>query len=536
MAEIPKSRNILIHNARVYTQATEVTFCQAVAIINGKIAWLGMDDDLFKIPSDKFHIIDLKGMTVLPSFTDAHMHYAFWAWSLGQIDLKGCKTYQETLARIKSSVKDLKRGEWLLGQGWLRDAWKNPVWPHKRDLDKILPNNPAVMLARDQHAIWVNSKVLEIAGITPDTPNPEGGEISRDKSGSPTGILKDKAASFVYALLPPPGETRAMELFGKAEKLAHSLGITAVGSMDAIEGFKYIQNYHRRHGLKIRISHYLPVANLDNMIELGIKSGFGDDRLRIQGVKFFTDGALGSQTALMFKPYAGSKSNYGLAIYDQKELNFLIKKSLKAGLNVAIHAIGDRANFIALEAIIKAQGKNRKKYRNRIEHCQILRKEDIDKFGQNGIIASVQPCHLVLDIEMIHKYWGKRGRYAYPFESLLQSDAMLAFGSDAPIEPPNPIWNISCAVTRKNPSGTETFYPSEKILTEKAIYAHTFGGAWSVEQEHKFGSIKVGNFADIVIIDKDLHNLAPDQIKDVKIMGTLLEGEFVYGKERFNDW
>lgn len=536
MAEILKQNNLLLHNARVYTQVPEAPFFHAVAIRDGKIVWLGMEDDLYKIPTDKFQIIDLNHMTVLPSFTDAHMHFAYWAWSLGHIELKGCKSYQETLRKIAESTKDLKKGEWAIGKGWLKDTWQNQVWPDKKDLDKILPDNSAVMLSRDQHAMWVNSAVLKEAGINSNTPNPDGGEISRDESGKPTGILKDKAASLVYAVMPSPSGTRAMELGRKAERLAHSLGITAVGSMDSIEGFMRIQDYHIRSGLKIRISHYLPATNLDEMIALGIRSGFGDDRLRIQGVKFFTDGALGSQTALMFKPYAGSKSNYGLAMYDEKELNHRIEKSIKAGLNVAVHAIGDRANYMALNAIIRAQGKNGKKYRNRVEHCQVLQKEDVARFGENNITASVQPCHLALDIEMIHKYWGKRGRYAYPFKSLLQSNAMLAFGSDAPIEPPDPIWNIFCAVLRKNPSGSETFYPSEIISTAKAIFAHTFGGAWSLGQEHKFGSIKVGNFADIVILDKDLHNLNPDQIKDVKIMGTLLEGEFVYGKERFNDW
>ncbi len=284
------------------------------------------------------------------------------------------------------------------------------------------------------------------------------------------------------------------------------------------------------------MSQYVPSSHLDELIALGIQSGFGDRFLRIQGVKYFADGALGSQTALMFQPYKGTKSNYGLAVYDEEELQAEVKRCAKSGLNVAIHAIGDRANNMALDAIIKAQGRSAKKFRNRVEHCQLLRKEDIERFGPHGIVGSVQPVQMPLDIDMIQKYWGKRGRFSYAFKSLLKSAASLAFGSDAPIEPPNPLLNIYLAVNRKPQEAERTFFPSEKISVQEAVFAHTYGGAYSVEQEKSFGSIKIGNYADIVILDKDLHCITPDQIPNVEVLGTLLEGEFVYGKEYFQDW
>ncbi|MBD3216967.1 MAG: amidohydrolase family protein, partial [candidate division Zixibacteria bacterium] len=460
----------------------------------------------------------------------------FWAWSLGHIDLSECWSYDETLRTIRKSMRRLKRGEWLVGRGWFRDGWENPAWPHKKDLDKIAPNHPAVMMNRDQHAIWVNSKALKMAGITADTPDPKGGEIVRDPSGEPTGILKDTAAQPVYKRMKSPTGKRAMELLKNAVDHAHALGITGVASFDSIDGFKKVQEFHRKYGLGLRLNQYIPSAHLNDLLSLGIQSGLGDRFLRIAGVKYFADGALGSQTALMFKPYKGSKSNYGLEIYDQDELNAEIKKCNKAGLNVAIHAIGDRANNIALNAIIKAQGRSVRRFRNRIEHCQLLMKEDIERFGKNNIVGSVQPVQMPLDIDMIEKYWGRRGRYSYALKSLLDNGTTLAFGSDAPIEPPNPLLNIYLAVSRHPRNFSKPFYSSEKISIEQALFAQTYGGAFSVEQEMLYGSIKIGHFADIVILDKDLHCVAPDQIPDLEVLGTLLEGEFVYGKDRFNNW
>ncbi|HDS01203.1 MAG TPA: amidohydrolase, partial [candidate division Zixibacteria bacterium] len=461
-----KTENLLLYNGRIYTQVPEAPFYQALGIAGGKIVWLGMDDELYQLPPDKFKIINLRGKTVLPSFFEAHMHFAFWAWSLGYIELSGCKSYQETLRAIKSRSQELERGQWLVGQGWFKDGWENPVWPHKKDLDRLVPNHPAVMMSRDQHAIWVNSRALLKAGIRADTPDPRGGEIVRDESGEPTGILKDTAAQQVYRIMKPPTDVRGSLLLKTAEMHAHSLGITGVASFDSIDGFRRVQSFHRKIGLKLRVSQFVPSDHLDELISLGIQSGFGDRFLRIQGVKYFADGALGSQTALMFQPYKGTKSDYGLALYDDDELKAEVKRCARSGLNVAIHAIGDRANRMALDAIIKAQGRSAGKFRNRIEHCQLLKKEDIERFGPHRIVGSVQPVQMPLDIDMIKKYWGRRGRYSYALKSMLRSGARLAFGSDAPIEPPNPLLNIYLAVSRHPRQTDKPFYPSERIRVE----------------------------------------------------------------------
>lgn len=527
---------MLLHSGRIYTQNPITPFYQAMIIADGKIAWLGNNHDLYAIPSDKYDIFDLGGRTVLPSFCDAHMHLAFWAFSLIRLDLDGCRSYREVLAKIRAMAANLKRGEWLVGKGWQPIQWKKPVQPGKQDLDKIIRNHPVALLSKDEHAVWVNSKTLKILGIDRNSADPAGGRIDRDPGGEPTGILLANAAELVYKIMPPPQGAKATRAIKAAQDKAHSLGITAVGSFDSIEGFAAVQKFYQEHGFKLRISQVIRMQNLDEILSLGIRTGFGDDRLRILCAKLYADGALGSQSAFMFKSYQGSKTDCGIAQTDKAELKKLIKKSIKGGLSVAVHAIGDRANSETLQAIIESSPKRARGLRHRIEHCQLLRKQDIPLFGKHGIIASVQPCHLISDIDLMQKYWGKRSRYAYAFKSLLKSGANLAFGSDAPIEKPNPIWNIYCAVTRHRPSDKRPFYPVERITVAEAVRAHTWGGAYSLGAENKFGSITIGNYADIVILDKDIHVVDPMDIAAVKVVATLFEGEIVYGKDSFDSW
>jgi len=530
------NKNLLLHSGRIYTQNPRSPFYQALIIANGRIAWLGNNDDLYAVPSDQYEIIDLEGKTVLPAFCDAHMHFAFWAFSMIRLDLDGCSSYRAVLHKVRTHAKILERGEWLIARGWQPLQWRENIIPHKKDLDKILPDIPAVLFSKDEHQAWVNSKLLQLAGIEKSTPDLRGGEIVRDESGEPTGILKANAVNPIYKIMPIPNKPKAMAAIENAQKIAHSLGITAAASFDSINGFSTLQEYRQRRNLKLRISQYIPVAELDELLKLGIRSGFGDDLLKIQGVKLFADGALGSQTALMYKPYRGSRSNFGIAQTDKATLNYLVKKSLRGNLNVAVHAIGDKANSNALEAIIDSTGKKAARFRNRIEHCQILRKKDIGLFKKAGIIASVQPCHLISDIDLMKKYWGERSRYAYVFKSLHKSGAHLAFGSDAPIEKPDPIWNIFCAVTRQRPGDKDTFYPQERLRVADAVRAHTWGGAYALGAESKFGSITIGNYADIVILDRDLHVICPEDIPGIKVVATIFEGEFVYGKDSFDFW
>jgi len=247
-------KNILLHSGRIYTQNPTTPFYQAMVIADGKIAWLGNDNDLYAIPTNKYDILDLQGKTVLPSFCDAHMHFTFWAFSLIRLDLDGCRSYREVLRKIKDYAKTLKRGEWLVGRGWQPIQWKKQIQPHKKDLDKIIPNNPVALLSKDEHAVWVNSKTLKLAGIDKNSADPAGGKIDKDAKGEPTGILLANAAEIVYRILPPPGGSKARKAIAAAQTKAHSLGITAVGSFDSIDGFAAVQKYNQEHGLKLRVS------------------------------------------------------------------------------------------------------------------------------------------------------------------------------------------------------------------------------------------------------------------------------------------
>jgi len=536
MPESETKRNILFHSGHIYTQDPGQPYCQAMVIANGRVQWLGNNDDLFAVPADSYAIADLGGRMVLPGFCDAHMHYVFWAQSRSCVNLDGCRSYREVLNKIGTYAAKLAKGEWLVGQGWQKDQWSRPIWPNRSDLDRVTGNRPAAIFSRDEHLLWVNSVALERGRITADTADPAGGEIARDSSGQPTGILKEKAASLIWRIVPNPSERRTLNALAQAEEECHALGITALSSFDTLDNFSLLQTYHQRRGCRLRIAYYVPAENSADLLRLKLKSGFGDERLWIQGVKIFADGALGSQTAYMFKPYKNHKSYRGISRMPAREMTELIGRCCRGSLNVAVHAIGDRANYQVIRALLKAVGKRAGRFRHRIEHCQVLRKEDLRAFGRYGIIASVQPCHLLSDLDLVAKYWGRRGRYAYAFRSILDGGGKLAFGSDAPIEPPAPLYNIYAAVSRKRLGDGRIFYPAEKVSVAAAIHAHTWGGAWAQEAEPRWGSIKVGNYADIVILENDLHKIRADEIPNVKIVATLFEGEIVYGKRLQDDW
>ncbi|MBD3381862.1 MAG: amidohydrolase family protein [candidate division Zixibacteria bacterium] len=530
------TRKLLFHSGRIYTQDDRVPYCQAVIIAGGKIEWMGQNSDLYAIPSDEYQIVDLEGKTVLPGFWDSHLHFVFWAWSLAMLDIEKCKSYSEVLELIKKQAKKLKKNDWLVGHGWQSDNWRDPVEPHASDLDKIVPRNPVVMFSRDEHSAWVNSLTLKKLDIDRDTPDPQGGEIVRDRSGDPTGVLLEKAAFEVYSQIPIPRLGQSLKAVSSAQKNAHSLGITSVCSFDGADGFGVLQEYHRKHGLKIRVHHYVRSEHLDSLLDLHIKDRYGDRFLKICGVKFFADGALGSKTALMFAPYSDSRTNRGIAQMEYEQLETEIRRAIRGGLSVAVHAIGDKANYNALKAIASAMGRRKHGYRHRVEHCQLLRKRDIELFARHNVIASVQPCHLVSDLDLVVKYWGRRARYSYPYSSLLKSGAVLAFGSDGPIDRIDPLWNIYCAVTRKRPADGCKLYPIERLNVAEAIRATTIDSAYAVGREDELGSISVGKYADIVILEEDPYQIEPEKIPFVKVIATLAEGEFVYGDENFEIW
>jgi predicted amidohydrolase YtcJ len=523
-----ENRKLLLHSGNIRTFDSAHPSAQAMIIDRDRISWIGNNEDIVSVPADEYELINLSGKTVMPSFTDAHVHLAFFARSLASLDLDGCKSYRETLDKVREFVPGLARNEWLVGKGWSKESWSKPCMPHKKDLDRIAPDNPAAIFSKDQHLIWTNSLGLKIGGVDRHTSDPDGGIINRDKKGEPTGILAESAAMLFYEHCGKPSRTGLFKRIDEAIAICHRRGVTAVGNFDDLDGFELLQEYHGMRGLSIRVRQYIPVRFLDHLVKLKLRSGFGSRYLKIAGTKIFADGALGSQTALMFEPYRGKKKQCGIEVSTEAEMTADIKTAASHGIACAVHAIGDRANHQALNAFGRLSRENLR-LRHRIEHVQIIKPADLPRFAQLGIVASVQPSHCSSDIDLARKHWGKRSQYAYNYRSLIDSGAYLALGSDAPIEKVDPLLGMYSATTRKSFDGGKRFHPEQRLTIAEAAAGFTTGGAYSLMDEGLYGTITSGRSADIVIMNKDPFRTKPNELPGIDISATFFEGECVYG-------
>jgi predicted amidohydrolase YtcJ len=390
-----------------------------------------------------------------------------------------------------------------------------------------------MFFSKDDHLVWANSLALKKAGIDGNTPDPDGGRIIRDDSGEPTGILAENAASLVYSKCSRPAMSTSLRLIEEGIAECHRKGVTAVGNFDGIANFELLQQYHSKKYLKIRIRQFVPVGFLDELLALGIRTNFGGRYLKISGVKLFADGALGSQTALMYEPYAGSKDNLGVEVLTESDMADRIKAAASGGIACAVHAIGDKANHQVLNAFEKLPRRLRI-LRNRIEHVQLIRPVDVPRFAQLGVIASVQPSHCSSDIDMVRRLWGRRSKNAYVFRSIIDSGAALAFGSDAPIEPIDPIAGMYSATTRKSNDGRSRFHPEQRLSIGEAVAGFTSGAAFATCDEGLFGTISPGKSADIVVMDRDPYRIGLDNLRELQVTATFFEGECVYGWEDIN--
>jgi predicted amidohydrolase YtcJ len=525
------TRKLLLHSGNIRTLDPVQPIAQAIVIDGGRISWVGRNDDILGVPVDEYKLLHLRGRTVIPSFGDAHVHFAFFAQSLVNLDLDGCSSYAKALNLIRHHARRLKKGEWLVGKGWSKDQWSDGGMPHRKDLDKLVPDNPAALLSKDEHLLWTNSVGLNLGGIDADTPDPDGGMISRDESGEATGILFERASFLVFRLVPKPSADKVARMIDSAVSYCHSKGVTAVGNFDDIENFGLLMQYHHSRCLKLRIRQFVPVHYLDELILLRLRSGFGDQYLNISGVKIFADGALGSQTALMFQPYSGSRRNRGVEVTPEKEMKKLIKRAAAGGLASSVHAIGDRANHQVLNAF-EALPERLRRLRHRIEHVQIIRPEDVQRLADLDIIASVQPIHCSSDVKLMKKYLNRKGsRDSYPFRDILNAGAKVAFGSDAPIETLDPKIGIKSAVTRESLDGAARHQVSQRLTVPEAIDGFTRGVAYAIHDERVFGSITPGMRADIIILDNDPISGRGRNFVDFNVLATFFDGECVYGEE-----
>jgi predicted amidohydrolase YtcJ len=523
--------DLILYGGRIYPHPFARAPVDTIAISDGKVIYLGPREEVSKLASRATERINLRGKTVIPAFTDCHVHFLSWALSLRNVNLDGITDFGKVLAKIKRAGDKLAPDEWLIGRGWNKNLWRVVAFPNKSHLDEIVPRNPVLQRSKDGHTVWANSLALKLAKIDLNTPDPDGGVIGRDERGDPTGILHENACLLFEGCVKGPERGILKRALLGAVKQAHRRGVVSVHDCEEKEqALSLWQELLLEGRLGLRVYKMIPEGQLELASSLGLSTGFGDEHLRIGPVKAFADGALGSQTAYMFKPYEGNPDNFGVEVTTGEKLQELIEKALKANLSLAVHAIGDRANYNVISAYREYKGQFRKMgLRPRIEHAQLLRREDIRKFAANNIIASVQPYHLVSDRDTAERHWGARCRTAYPFKSLLKSGALLCFGSDVPIERLNPLEGIYAAVNRKRPGDPRgAWYPEEKLTVSEAVAGFTTWAAQASGEDHIKGSLEIGKWADMVVLSDDIFQLRAEQIHEVKVLATFLAGRPVY--------
>src|ERR1051326_4806630 len=530
----------IIINAVVHTMDPAQPVAEAVAIYANRIVAVGATKDIRKLAGPNTRIIDAKQHLLLPGFNDAHTHFLSGGFQLSNVDLRDASSPQEFAARIKAFGAKTSSGRWITGGDWDHERWPDAKLPTKELIDAFTPETPIFVSRLDGHMALANSLALKIAGVTRETVNPPGGVIVRDKSGEPTGVLKDAAQSFVWKVIPPPSVEERLDAARAASDYAASLGVTSVQDMSAGADVGVYQTLLDRGELKTRIYAVSPLPDWERLARTGVRAHFGSEMLRVGGLKGFADGSLGSTTALFYEPYRDDPSTSGIAgdeMYPEGAMLERVRHADRAGLQVLIHAIGDRANDLILGMYEQVESENGKRDRRfRIEHAQHLRPQDISRFARDQVIASMQPYHAIDDGRWAEKRIGKeRAQTTYAFRSLLDSGATLAFGTDWTVAPLNPLLTVYAAVTRrtidgKNPKG---WVPEQKISVEETVRAYTVGSAYAEFQENVKGSITIGKLADLVLLSRDIFKIDPNEIENVKVMWTMLDGRLVYEARDF---
>ena len=473
--------------------------------------------------------LDAGGKLVVPGFIDGHAHLLSTGLAMRSVDLKGVPSVEEAVRRVAERVAATPPGGWVRGAGWDQHLWPGARFPGRRELDAVAPDHPVVLTHTSGHCIWVNSAALRAAGVTRETEAPFGDAIDVDAEGEPSGILRDTASRLVYDAMPSVTREERVDALREVIAHAHRLGVTGVHAMDVGRGeLRALESLRDSGRLPLRVRAFLTAGRLDDWLG-SARTGDGDETLRIGGVKLFADGALGSLTAWMLDPYEGTEDT-GLALQPVEELEERVRACLEHGLAPAVHAIGDRANREVLSILDRARDLSPDLPR-RVEHAQLLARDDIPRFARIGVTASAQPVHATQDMRKVDRCWGERGRTAYPFASLLASGASLAFGSDSPVETMSPLAGIHAAVTRRNASAEPDggWYPNEKLSLEAAIAAYTSGCAAAVRETDRYGKIAVGYHADFAILSQDLFNLDdPMRIIETRVDATVVAGDVVY--------
>jgi predicted amidohydrolase YtcJ len=536
--------DLVLSNGSIWTGETASgQHAEAVAMVSGRILAVGSNEEIRACAGSATRVIDLGGRLAVPGFIDSHTHFIEGGFRLLEVKLKDSRNEEDFVRRLAERARMLPAGRWIQGGNWDEENWPSAKLPTRQLIDPVTPKNPVFINRYDGHAALANSLALKSANLTRETPDPPGGVIVRDAAGEPTGVLKDAAIDLVARVIPRPSEAEMEEALKTALAEARRVGVTSVHNITAdSETFngsftgelQLLRRAELEGRLTTRFYEIVPIAHWKRLAEAGISHEMGSDFLKLGAVKGFADGSLGSRTAWMFDPYDDAPSTRGLpmAIMDPPSgMEALVRGSDEASIQPCIHAIGDRAISEMLDICARVGGERGKARRFRIEHAQHVRAGDFKRFAELGVIASMQPYHAIDDGRWAEKRIGQaRARTSYAWRSMLEAGASLAFGSDWPVAPLDPLLGIYAAVTRatldgKNPNG---WIPEEKITVEQALRAYTSGAAFAAFEEAEKGSMARGKLADIVVLSDGLFAIPPEKLKDVRVVLTVVGGNVVH--------
>jgi len=548
---LPKADAIYLHG-NVYTGLAggssfhEAQRAQGIAVRGDRILAFGTEADILRLKGPSTTVVDLQGHFVMPGFNDAHMHLVEAGFKMLTIDFTGVHSLEEFRERIRKQVETAAPTEWITGFGWDETLWRPPDLPTRWDIDEVTTDHPVFVKRTDGHVAVANTLALKLAHVTADTKDPQGGELARDATGAPNGVLREGAQDLVASVVPPPTPEKLRQAIELALQDIARSGITSVqdfsdGSAQGDwQDFKTFEKLEREGKLTTRISEWLPFSEpVDVLIQRRAAHSQSAPMLHTGMLKAFMDGSLGSHTAAMLQPYADVRENSGLPQYDQTKLNTMAAERLTAGFQLGFHAIGDKGVQMALDSFAEAEKGARQKgvkaadgsddYRLRVEHAQVTNPAQILRFKELKLIASMQPSHLLTDMHWAESRLGsQRAAHSYAWAEFLNHGVKLAFGTDYPVEPVSPFRGLYAAVTRKDENGKQEYYPAQKLTIDQAIAAYTTGSAYAEFAEKEKGTLAPGMFADFVVLDRDLTAIPPEEILGTRVLRTVVAGKTVY--------
>jgi predicted amidohydrolase YtcJ len=539
--------DLILTHGKVWTENPQQPEAEAVAISGNRIIAVGDSASVLRLAGPQTIVIDLKGRRVVPGFNDAHVHFYMGGDGLASVQLHEASSPEEFRKKVADFARGRAKGEWILNGNWDHERWSSAALPTHQLIDDVTPDNPVFVNRSDGHMCLANALAMKLAGVDKSTKDVPGGVIVRDADGNPTGIFKDAAKSLIEHVLPQPSEEHILSAIRAAQNYATENGVTSVQDMGVftargvdttVDVIRAYQILERRGELHVRVSTHIPLPDWKRDASAGIMADFGDEKIQVGALKSFADGSLGSTTAWFFEPYTDAPNTSGIPspeLLDPEEMYARMRDADKAGLQIAVHAIGDRANKSILDLFERLEKENGLKDRRlRIEHAQHLRPADIPRFARLHVVASVQPYHAIDDGRWADKRIGmERVKTTYAFRSLLDSGAVLAFGSDWFVAPMSPLMGIYAASTRRTLDGKhpDGWVPEQRISVAEAVHAYTVGSAYASMEERVKGSLEPGKLADLAVLSEDIFTIDPVEIQNTKVDLTIFDGKVIFERK-----